>query len=139
MDKSKQNYYGNLCAEMYEILHKKAPQDELDFYISYARKEDKILEALCGSGRFLIPFMKCGFDIFGIDLSIEMLNKLKQKAPNAKVVQTDIVEYYSKNQFDYIFISSGSVSLFADMDLCRKILGKIKEMLTPQRQIRFCC
>ena len=42
MVESKQNYYGNLCTEMYEILHEKAPQDELDFYLSYAKKEDKI-------------------------------------------------------------------------------------------------
>ena len=37
------NYYGNLCTEMYEILHDKAPQDELDFYLSYAEKNKKIL------------------------------------------------------------------------------------------------
>ena len=137
MVEAKQNYYGNLCTEMYEILHEKAPWDELNFYLSYAKKEDKILEALCGSGRFLIPFMEQGFDIFGIDLSVAMLNKLKQKAPNAKVFQADILEYSSKNRFDYIFISSGSVSLFTDINLCRKILGKIKEMLTPEGKFVF--
>lgn len=92
---------------------------------------------MCGSGRFLIPFMEQGFDIFGIDLSVAMLNKLKQKAPNAKVFQADILEYSSKNRFDYIFISSGSVSLFTDINLCRKILGKIKEMLTPEGKFVF--
>lgn len=137
MVEAKQNYYGNLCTEMYEILHEKAPRDELNFYLSYAKKEDKILEALCGSGRFLIPFMEQGFDIFGIDLSVAMLNKLKQKAPNAKVFQADILEYSSKNRFDYIFISSGSVSLFTDINLCRKILGKIKEMLTSEGKFVF--
>ena len=137
MVEAKQNYYGNLCTELYEILHEKAPRDELNFYLSYAKKEDKILEALCGSGRFLIPFMEQGFDIFGIDLSVAMLNKLKQKAPNAKVFQADILEYSSKNRFDYIFISSGSVSLFTDINLCRKILGKIKEMLTPEGKFVF--
>lgn len=137
MVEAKQNYYGNLCTEMYEILHEKAPRDELNFYLSYAKKDDKILEALCGSGRFLIPFMEQGFDIFGIDLSVVMLNKLKQKAPNAKVFQADILEYSSKNRFDYIFISSGSVSLFTDINLCRKILGKIKEMLTPEGKFVF--
>ena len=30
------NYYGSLCTELYEILHKDAPQEELDFYLSYA-------------------------------------------------------------------------------------------------------
>ena len=63
---------------MYEILHEKAPQDELNFYLSYAEKGKKILEPLCGSGRFLIPFMERSFDICGIDLSCEMLEKLKQ-------------------------------------------------------------
>ena len=68
MNDPKQNYYGKLCVEMYEILHEEAPQDELNFYLSYAEKGNKILEPLCGSGRFLIPFMKRGFDISGIDL-----------------------------------------------------------------------
>ena len=93
---------------MYEILHKKAPQDELDFYLSYAEKGMKILEPLCGSGRFLIPFMERGLDICGMDLSSEMLAKLKQKNPDADVIQADILEYSSTQLYDYIFISSGS-------------------------------
>ena len=84
MSELKQNYYGSLCTEMYEILHEQAPQDELDFYLSYAEKGKKILEPLCGSGRFLIPFLERGFDIFGMDLSEEMLGKLKRKAPYRK-------------------------------------------------------
>ena len=40
----KQNYYGSLCTEMYEILHEQAPQNELDFYFSYVEKGKKILE-----------------------------------------------------------------------------------------------
>ena len=40
------NYYGSLCTEMYEILHKEAPQDELAFYLSYAEKGMKILEII---------------------------------------------------------------------------------------------
>lgn len=122
---------------MYEILHEKAPQDELDFYVSYAEKGDKILEALCGSGRFLVPFMEYGFDIWGTDFSSEMLNKLKKKAPNAKVLQADILEYPFNDRFDYIFISSASVSLFTDMDLWRKVLRKIKEMLTLKGKFVF--
>ena len=38
MNQLRQNYYGSLCTEMYEILHEKATQDELDFYVSYAEK-----------------------------------------------------------------------------------------------------
>ena len=73
MGELKQNYYGSLCTEMYEILQEQAPQNELDFYLSYAEKGKKILEPLCGSGRFLVPFLERGFDISGMDLSGEML------------------------------------------------------------------
>lgn len=137
MENVKKNYYGSLCTEMYEILHEKAPKDELDFYLSYAEKGQKILEALCGSGRFLIPFIEHGFDIYGMDLSSEMLDKLKMKAPDARVVQADILEYSPDEQFDYIFISSGSVSLFTDIDSCKKILEKLKAMLAPKGKLVF--
>lgn len=70
LEQIRQNYYGNLCTEMYEILHSEAPSDELDFYLSYAEKGKKILEPLCGSGRFLVPFLERGFTISGIDLTV---------------------------------------------------------------------
>lgn len=137
MDKSKRNYYGSLCTEMYEILHGQAPQDELDFYLSYAKEGKKILEPLCGSGRFLVPFAERGFDIWGMDLSKEMLDKLRQKAPNAKVMQADIINYVTIEKFDYIFIPSGSVSLFTDMSLGGSILQKMKELLAPGGKFVF--
>ena len=131
------NYYGSLCTEMYAILHKDAPQDELSFYLSYAEKGMKILEPLCGSGRFLVPFLERGMDIRGMDLSTEMLAKLKEKAPTAKVVQRDILEYDSEEKYDYIFISSGSVSLFTDMKTCIAILQKMKYMLKKDGKFIF--
>lgn len=56
MSQSKQNYYGDLCTELYKTLHRKAPQEELAFYRSYAEKGRKILEPLCGRRRFLVGF-----------------------------------------------------------------------------------
>ncbi len=123
------NYYGSLCTEMYEILHKDAPRDEFSFYLSYAEKDMSILEPLCGSGRFFIPFLKRGYDIQGIDLSNEMLSELKVKEPNANVIQGDILNYNLDKKFDYIFITSGSVSLFTDMEICKLILKKMKSLL----------
>ena len=137
MSELKQNYYGSLCTEMYEILHEQAPQDELDFFLSYAEKGKKILEPLCGSGRFLIPFLERGFDIFGMDLSEEMLGKLKRKAPNARVMQADIISFTAEEKFDYIFIPSGSISLFTDMSVCKGILQKMKELLAPGGKFVF--
>lgn len=133
----RQNYYGSLCTEMYELLHEKVPEDELEFYLSYATKDMKILEALCGSGRFFVPLYERGYHISGMDLSGEMLGKLKEKAPDADMIQEDILEYEPEENYDYIFISSGSVSLFTDIELCKKILKRLKEFLMPKGKLVF--
>lgn len=132
-----QNYYGSLCAKMYEILHQSAPQDELDFYLSYAQKEDKILEPMCGSGRFLIPFMEKGLRVSGIDASSEMLCELKRKAPGAQAVQANLLDELPEGGYDYIFITSGSVSLFTDMEQCKNVLRKVKNLLNPRGKFVF--
>lgn len=125
------NYYGRLCMETYEALHAAAPEDELAFYLSYARAGDKILEPMCGSGRFLIPFMERGFDITGIDLSEEMLSALYRKTPQAHAFKGDILEFSSDVLYDYIFISSGSFSLFTDAETADRVLVKLRSLLAP--------
>lgn len=61
-----------------------------------------------------------------------MLTKLKEKTPEATVVQADILKFETDERYDYIFTSSGSVSLFTDLNLCKKILSKLKELLKPE-------
>ncbi len=65
----KRNDYGVLRTELYEYLHAEAPREELEFDLSYARKGQPILEPLCGSGRFLVPFLERGFAVQGLDNS----------------------------------------------------------------------
>lgn len=85
----------------------------------------------------MIPFQARGFDIRGMDLSTEMIAKLKEKAPDAIVFQGDILEYISDERYDYIFISSGSVSLFTDMEMCKSILRKMKDLLNKGGKFVF--
>ena len=126
-----QNYYGSLCTMMYELLHKDAPEDELEFYLSYARKGEKILEPMCGSGRFLVPFAHRGLDIWGVDLSEEMLDQLKRKLPGACATRCDLMAYEPGVRFDYIFVSSGSIGLFTERSVCAGVLVHLKELLAP--------
>ncbi|MEF2656293.1 MAG: class I SAM-dependent methyltransferase [Eggerthellaceae bacterium] len=133
-----QNYYGSLCTEMYELLHAQAPQDELDFYLSYAMPDMKILEPLCGSGRFIVPFINRGLsDIYGMDLSREMIDELRKKCPQARAICSDVLDYAPSIRFDYIFIPSGSISLFTDRDACKKVLAHLKGLLAPGGTLVF--
>ena len=137
MDKIQKNDYGSLCTEMYEILHEKAPEKELAFYLSYAEKGQRILEPMCGSGRFLIPFSEKGFDIIGMDRSGEMLERCRQKLPGAKLVQADLETYRPQEKFDYIFVTSGSMSLFTDFSTCERALQQIRNLLAPGGKFVF--
>ncbi len=132
MNDTAQNYYGSLCTEMYELLHATPPDDELAFYLSYAAQGQKILEPLCGSGRFLVPFLERGFDICGFDSSREMLDKLLAKAPKACVQQADALHFNAREAFDYIFIPSGSISLFTDVNACKDVLRHLRSALAPE-------
>ncbi len=131
------NYYGSLCTEMYELLHAQPDEEELDLYLSYARPEMKILEPLCGSGRMLIPFLRRGYDITGMDLSAEMLDRLRQKAPEARAIQANLIGYRTDERYDYIFIPSGSIVLFTDLTLCREILTALRGMLREDGVLVF--
>ena len=75
------NDYGKLCTMMYEQLHPTADPQELAFYLSYAKPGEQMLELLCGSGRFLIPFWKKGLSIDGVDLSAQMLEQWNRSCP----------------------------------------------------------
>ena len=59
----------------------------------------------------------------------EMLDRLLEKAPEAQAVLCDLEAYQPTERFDYIFIPSGSVSLFTDMETCKDILRKMKTLL----------
>ena len=53
MEQIRQNYYGNLCTKMYEILHKEAPADELDFIFLMQKKEKRFWNLCAEADVFL--------------------------------------------------------------------------------------
>lgn len=128
------NDYGKLCTMMYEQLHPTADPQELAFYLSYAKPGEQMLELLCGSGRFLIPFWKKGLSIDGVDLSAQMLEQLEQKLPEAKPALhcCSADAYQTEKRYDYIFITCNSFSLFTDEELAKRVLKNAKRLLSEQ-------
>ena len=72
---SKLQSYGKLCTQFYDLDKPSAPPDALAFYLEHARQANgPVLEAMCGSGRFLVPMMQAGIDMDGLDASSDMLS-----------------------------------------------------------------
>jgi len=59
-------------AEYYDYDHDLS--FDIPFYVDYAQQcQSPILELACGTGRLVIPLAKAGFDVYGVDLSDNML------------------------------------------------------------------
>ncbi|WP_051623440.1 class I SAM-dependent methyltransferase [Clostridium hydrogeniformans] len=135
-------YYGNLCTMMYDLDKPHAPKDELEFYMSYVEDiKMKILEPLCGSGRFLIPFLEKGYDITGFDISEDMINSLKEKAKvknlNPKAYKMSMEEFNPSEKFDFIMIPCSSFSLLLEKDVIINSLKVLKNALKPGGKLLF--
>jgi len=132
-------YPGKLSTIFYEFNNPFPPEDELEFYLSYAKMDMKILEPMCGSGRFLVEFLKKGYDIDGFDISPAMLKKCEQKLNelnyNANLQCCDFLEYSSEEKYDLIIIPANSFSLITEETKILQCLNKLKELCKPDGKI----
>jgi ubiquinone/menaquinone biosynthesis C-methylase UbiE len=126
--------YLNLCTQVYDLSKPTPPQDAYEFYRSYATSANgRILEPMCGTGRFLLPLVAEGFDAHGFDGSQHMLDALqmKAKAQNLKVnVWQGLVEDLKiQKKYSFIFIPSGSIGLITDIQAAKNALKKFYDLL----------
>ena len=72
----------------------------------------KLIDLGCGEGRNAVHFAKHGFDVFGLDVSLPGLEKMKRYADEVgvhiKTIHADIVEYELEDTYDVIF-STGTL------------------------------
>ncbi len=77
--------------------------------LSGASENDKVLDLGCGTGRFSLPMVNSlRFDVTGVDSSIEMLKKAKEKDFNSAVnwlVADASVLVFQSGTFNVVFMS----------------------------------
>src|SRR5512139_1497932 len=63
----------------------------------------KILDVGTGTGRISVPLLRLSADVTGIDLSLNMMDKLRQKYPAAHLAQADASRLpFAAHQFDAV-------------------------------------
>ncbi|WP_430701312.1 class I SAM-dependent methyltransferase [Paenibacillus tundrae] len=91
---------------MYEVDKSIAEGKELDFYLSFADREDiRVLEPMCGNGRMLIPFMQRGINIEGFDISEDMLKVCREKGNALNLIPQ--VFFHKIEEFEQLLKSNG--------------------------------
>lgn len=89
----------------------------------------RILDAGTGTGRVGVPLLKCGADLFGVDLSARMMSRLRAKFPEARLAQADVSQLpFQKNTFDAIL----TCHVMHIVGPWREALYEYRRMLRPQ-------
>ncbi|PKL90853.1 MAG: hypothetical protein CVV21_10690 [Candidatus Goldiibacteriota bacterium HGW-Goldbacteria-1] len=90
------------------------------------RRVNTVLDAGCGTGRFLVPLARCGYQMTGIDKSPRMIEqtaeKLKREGLQADLISMGLEEIKSRELFDAV--------ICVDSVLC---------YLIDRKKIQGCC
>lgn len=77
-------------AAYYDLLYNdKDYHSEVEYISSLIEKigikaAGSLLDIGCGTGKHAAEFIECGYEVFGVDLSSEMLRIAKENVPNCK-------------------------------------------------------
>lgn len=128
--------YGSLCTQFYDLDKPSAPADSLAFYIARARAAGgRVLEPMCGSGRFLLPMSLAGLPVDGVDSSAAMLAACRAHArrlgSDVSVFLQDLASLELPHRYAMAFVPSGSIGLLTDDDELRRALWRIHAHLEP--------
>lgn len=110
------NYENKLWPLIYDQVNHGRHEQELSFYSSELSScSGPILEVACGTGMILLPMLHKGLDIYGFDVSLEMLDILSAKARSKgildihkRVTQQNMVDFHYDKKFEAIFIPARS-------------------------------
>ena len=126
--------YGKLSTLYYDLSKPFPPKDEFDFYFRELQSaKGKVLEPMCGSGRFLRPLAAQGIKIEGFDKSPQMIqaciSHLLESKLTAEVFHSDFREYSPNSKYGVVLIPSGSFGLLKDVEEQIRALEKILDWL----------
>ena len=122
-------------SKVYDLIYRDYQKD-INFYKKEAKKASgRVLEIACGTGRIYLELLKEGIDIYGIDLSKDMLKVLKEKAKimglRPKVKKADMRNFKFGHKFSLILVPFGSFLFNLTSKEQIKTLINIKRHLIP--------
>ncbi|MGE7094159.1 class I SAM-dependent methyltransferase [Lysinibacillus sp. NPDC048646] len=136
------SYYGELCTEVYDLTKKvgQSLSGDIEYYCDRLKDcKGRILEAMVGSGRVIIPLLESGLHVDGVDYSSEMLASCRRHC-EARGLKTELYEANLKElslatKYEAIIIPAGSFLLIEKRDESIKVLKRLYDHLEPNGKL----
>ena len=133
--------YENLCTEVYQITKPVGRNyPDVPYFIKHLSKiNGRILEAMVGTGRLLIPLLEAGLNVEGIDASPAMLAACKQNCAdrylNPVLYEGSIESLNVPGKFGAIVVTLGSFMLLGNRAAAIAALQGFARHLEPNGKI----
>jgi SAM-dependent methyltransferase len=119
-------WHHGLIADYWARFNLDAP--ELDLYEQYLRSP--VLDAGCGAGRLLGPLRERGFEVDGCDVSADMIERCRQRAPDATLWVSALHQLDPPRRYASIFCS-GVLGLGSTREEDTRALEQLHNALLP--------
>ncbi|CAM3569228.1 class I SAM-dependent methyltransferase [Paenibacillus lupini] len=130
------SYYGELCTEVYDLTKEigHSFNGDIEYYQERLKHcNGRILEAMVGSGRVIIPLLKSGLVVDGVDYSSKMLDSCRQRCEvhdlKTNLYQADLKELALSNKYEAIIIPAGSFLLIEQRSEAKEVLKRLYDHL----------
>ena len=127
----------NSFAKVYDRLTDDVDYDRIFQYVEkifakYQVNPELVLELACGSGNFTKRLVDSGYDVIGIDSSVEMLDIAKEKCPQALLLQQDMTDFELYGTVDAIICILDGVNYVTDKRKLRRMFKWVENYLNPE-------
>ena len=124
------NFYKSKVVENYERLRKKDrywswENDFLKSFLAKSKNLNSIIDIPIGTGRFLEFYKKYTFDIYGVDISADMLKKTKEKILKYNLEKRVTLKKHNISSNDFIMSNAKVTICFRLFHLLKKSEIKI--------------
>ncbi|MDX2108389.1 MAG: class I SAM-dependent methyltransferase [Candidatus Melainabacteria bacterium] len=103
----------------------------LDDFLRTVPAKSKVLDIGCSNGSYVAYLLKQGYDAFGIDISLSMLEEAKKHVPSERLFLMDMhtMEDLGESTFDAVL--SITSMLYANKEYLPRVLKQVHRLLKP--------
>lgn len=128
--------YRGLVADTYDLWFGDEPFSDQAFFRDHVRRNGGVaLEIGCGTGRLLVPFLREGLDVEGVDASADMLAICRAKATKAAVSprrhRQRMQDLDLATRYRTLFVPACSFQILADRAEALATLRRFHQHLEP--------
>lgn len=133
MSQYEQETYGEIWAPYYDDVWSELDESTIDLLTGYAGTPPKALELAIGTGRIALPLAARGVEVSGIDVSEEMVAKLKEKAGGEAidVIMGDFADVGVEGTFPLIYLAFNTLFALLTQDRQVECFQNVASRLDP--------